>query len=267
MVRFVGVMVVCALMAVLAGPAAASPVKGEEVEYRAGSVVMKGYLIYDEKIKGRRPGVLVVHEWWGHNEYTRMRARMLAELGYAALAVDMYGEGKSATHPDDARKFSSELTKNFALSKARFLAAMEFLKNQPFVDPTRIAAIGYCFGGGVVLNMAREGLDLRGVASFHGSLMPVRPARPGVVKARILVLHGAADKFVPPEQIEAFKKEMKEAAVDFRFIAYPGALHSFTNPEADVLAGRFNMPVGYDAEADTRSWGDLKVFLGEVFGK
>jgi dienelactone hydrolase len=246
--------------------AAAKPkIVGKTVEYSAQGVVMKGYLAYDEAVKGKRPGVLVVHEWWGLNDYARMRARMVAELGYTALAVDMYGEGKQAMHPDDAKKFSSELMKNFDDAKGRFLAAMEFLKQQPSVDPNRIAAIGYCMGGGVVLNMARQGVDLKGVASFHGSLTAVKPAQPGSVKAKVLVLHGADDKFIPPEQIEAFKEEMKSAGVDFRFISYVGAVHSFTNPDADELGKKYNMPIAYNAQADKKSWDELKKFLSMIF--
>jgi dienelactone hydrolase len=242
-------------------------IKTKTVEYKAQDAVMKGYLAYDEGIKGKRPGVLVVHEWWGQNDYIRRRARMLAELGYVALALDMYGEGKQAMHPTDAGKFSSELMQNFDVSKARFLAAMDFLKQQAPVDPTRIAAIGYCFGGGVVLNMARQGVDLKGVASFHGSLKAVKPAQPGEVKAKVLVLNGADDKFIPQDQIEAFQQEMKTAGADFKFISYPGALHSFTNPEADEIAKKFNMAVAYNADADKKSWDELKKFLKTIFGK
>ncbi len=257
---------VFALVFGLAGVAFAEPrILGKTVDYSAEGVVMKGYLAYDENISGKRPGVLVVDEWWGLSDYARKRARMLAELGYAALAVDMYGDGKQAKHPEDAKKFSSELIKNFDSAKARFMAAMEFLKQQGSVDPTRIAAIGYCFGGGVVLNMARQGVDLRGVASFHGSLTAVKPAQPGGVKAKVLVLHGGDDKFISPEQIEAFKQEMKSAGVDFQFISYPGATHSFTNPEATELGKKFNMPIAYNADADKKSWDELKEFLKKIF--
>lgn len=238
---------------------------GKTVEYSAQSVMMKGYLAYNENIKGKRPGVLVIHEWWGLNDYARKRARMLAELGYTGLAVDMYGDGKTAMHPDDAGKFSSELMKNFDAAKVRFMAAVDFLKQQPTVDPHGIAAIGYCFGGGVVLNMARQGVDLKGVASFHGSLIAVKSAQAGNVKAKILVLHGGDDNFIPTEQIEAFKKEMKTAGADFQFISYPGAVHSFTNPEADALGKRFNMPIAYNAAADRNSWEELKKFLVMIF--
>jgi dienelactone hydrolase len=240
-------------------------IEGKTVEYSAQGVTMKGYLANDENIRGRRPGVLVVHEWWGLNDYARMRARMLAELGYTALAVDMFGDGKQAMHPDDAGKFSSEVMKNFDAGKARFLAAMDFLKQQPTVDPTRIAAIGYCFGGGVVLNMARQGADLKGVASFHGSLTAVKPAQPGGVKAKILVLNGEDDKFVTAQQIDSFKQEMTAAGADFKFISYPGAVHSFTSGEADELGKKFNMPIAYNAAADQKSWDELRNFLNVIF--
>ena len=252
----------------ITGVAAAEPrILGKAVDYSAQGVVMKGYLAYDESITGKRPGVLVVHEWWGLNDYARKRARMLAELGYTALAVDMYGDGKQAMHPDDAKAFSSELMKNFDVGKARFVAAMEFLKQQASVDPSRIAAIGYCMGGGIVLNMARQSVELKGVASFHGSLTAVKPAQPGVIKAKILVLNGGADKFITPEQIEAFKQEMKAAGADFQFISYPGALHSFTNPEATELGKKFDMPVAYNAKADKESWDEMKNFLSTIFKK
>jgi len=238
---------------------------GKRVDYIAQGAAMKGYLAYDESITGKRPGVLVVPEWWGLNDYARMRARMLAELGYTALSVDMYGDGKVVTTPEDAGKLSSEVMKNFEVAEARFTAAMDFLNQQPGVDPNRIAAIGYCFGGGVVLNMARQGANLRGVASFHGGLTAVKPAQPGGVKAKILVLNGGADKFITPEQIEAFKQEMKSAGADYQFISYPGALHSFTNPEATELGKKFNLPVAYNADADRESWSELKGFLKKVF--
>lgn len=250
------------------GQAVAQPkIEGANVRYTAGGVEMIGYLAYDQNIQGRRPAVLVVHEWWGLNDYARMRVRLLAELGYTALALDMYGGDRVADHPADAQKFSSALMKDFDVAKARFQAGMDFLKKQPTVDPTRVAAIGYCFGGGIVLNMARQGVDLKGVASFHGNLSAVQPAQPGSTKARILVLHGGDDKFSTPEQIEAFKKEMAAAGADFQFITYPGALHSFTNPEADALGKKFNMPIGYNAQADRQSWDELKKFLKEIFGK
>jgi len=265
--RFAGVLVFTMVLMFAAVVSAAPRIKGEPVDYKSGGVTMKGYLAYDENIKGKRPGVLVVHEWWGQNEYARKRARMLAELGYTALAVDMYGEGRQATHPDDAAKFSSETMKNFDTAKARFEAAMAFLKKQRIVDPERIAAIGYCFGGGVVLNMARQGEDLKAVASFHGSLAAVKPATEGKVKAKIRVYNGEDDKFTPQQAIDAFMQEMRDAKVDFQFINYPGAVHSFTNPEADELGKKFGLPMAYNAEADKRSWADMTNFFAEVFKK
>ena len=245
--------------------AAECKIQGRTVEYSAQGVVMKGYLTYDENIKEKRPGVLVVHEWWGLNDYARKRARMLAELGYTALAVDMYGGGKRAMHPDDATKFSSELMKHFDVAKARFMAAMDLLKQHPTVDPTHMAAIGYCFGGGVVLNMARQGVALKGIASFHGSLAAVKPAQPGSIKAKILVFHGADDKMTTPDQVKAFNQEMRRAGADFQFISYAGAMHSFTNPKADALAKRFNLPIAYNAAKDKESWGELQKFLKTIF--
>lgn len=247
--------------------AAEPKIKEKNIKYTVQGVEMTGYLVYDDSFWGKRPGVIVVHEWWGLNDYARKRARMLAELGYTAFAIDMYGGNKIAAHPEDAKKFSSELMKNFDVAKARFVAAMDLMKKRPIVDPDRIAAIGYCFGGGVVLNLARQGMDLKGVASFHGNLTPVKAAQPRVIKAKILVLNGADDKFTPAEQIEAFKKEMVAANADYRFINYPGAVHSFTNPEADAIAKLFNMPIAYNAEADKQSWEELKGFLTMIFKK
>jgi len=255
---------ILALALALGSTAALAEVKTEAVQYQDGDQVLNGFIAYDDAVTDKRPGVLVVHEWWGHNEYARRRARMLAELGYAALAVDMYGDGKTAAHPEDAGKFSGELMKNAETTKARFLAALEYLKAQPQTDPARVAAIGYCMGGGVVLNMARAGMDLKGVASFHGSLGAIIKAEPGGVKARLLVLHGADDTFVPAEAIAAFKQEMADAKADLTFVAYPGAKHSFTNPDADEYAKKFGMPIAYNAEADKLSWEQLVTFLADV---
>jgi len=240
---------------------------GEPVMYKAGDFAMQGYLAYDDSIAGTRPGILVVHEWWGQNEYARERARMLAGLGYTALAVDMYGDGKQADHPADAGKFAAEVRQNMEAATQHFNTAMQLLQKHPTVDPEHIAAIGYCFGGGVVLEMARQGLDLDAVVSFHGSLATSNPASPGIIKARILVCHGDDDKMVTPEQIEAFLKEMKTVGVDYTFISYPEAKHSFTNPGADIYAEKFNIPVGYNAEADKKSWQDMQDFLKESFAK
>ncbi len=247
--------------------AANAAIIGKTVEYSSQGTTLKGYLAYDDAIRTQRPGIIVVHEWWGLNAYAKKRARMLAELGYTALALDMYGDGKVATHPDDAGKFSSAIMKDFDVGKSRFLAAEAFLKQQPSVDPTRIGAIGYCFGGGVVLNMARQGADLAAVASFHGNLTAVKPAAPGMVKAKIRVYTGGNDKFVPPEAVEAFKKEMTAAGADFKVTVYPGAMHSFSNPDATSVGKKFNLPLAYDKQADTQSWKDMQLFFTEVFKK
>lgn len=237
----------------------------KEVEYKANGTAMKGYLVYDDKIKGKRPGVLVVHEWWGLNEYSRKRARMLAELGYTALALDMYGDGKQAHHPEEANKFSSELMKNHDAAKARFEAAHALLVKQDSVDPKRIAAIGYCFGGTIVLEMARSGAELDGVVSFHGNLDTTTPAKPGAVKAKVLVLTGADDPFVPAEQVERFKKEMDAAGVNYKLVIYPGAKHGFTNPDATEFGKKFKIPLEYDKAADEASWKEMQVFFDEQF--
>ena len=236
---------------------------GEEVTYSANGTNLKGY-IARPAAGGKRPAVIVVHEWWGNKDYSRKRADMLAELGYVALALDMYGDGKIASHPKDAGAFSGAVFKDMDTAEKRFRAAMSLLTSQSDVDGGRIAAIGYCFGGGMVLEMARRGLDLDGVVSFHGSLPTQTPAKPGAVKAKVLVLNGAADPFVKPEQIDAFKKEMQSAGVDYRFINYPNALHGFTNPDATANGKKFNMPLAYDADADKRSWAEMQRFLSAV---
>jgi len=257
---------IISIMLVIFGPVSAlAAIHTQEVDYRDNGQVLKGYLAYDDAVVGKRPGVLVVHEWWGHNAYARKRARTLAKLGYTALAVDMYGDGKQAAHPEDAGKFSSEINQNGPLAEKRFRAALELLRQQPSVAAGDIAAIGYCFGGGVVLNMARAGLNLDGVVSFHGSLATSSPATPGAVKARVLVLHGASDPFIPAEQIERFKQEMQEAGVDYRFVSYPGAMHSFTNPDADAFGEKFKLPLKYDAEADRQSWEEMRAFFKKIF--
>jgi len=237
----------------------------QPVDYKDSEVTLKGYLAYDDSIEKQRPGVLVVHEWWGHNEYARKRARMLAKLGYTALAVDMYGEGKSTQHPKEAKQFMMQVLENAEIGKSRFMAALNFLKKQPTVNPKQIAAIGYCFGGGVVLEMARRGVDLVGVASFHGSLNTKTPAQAGKVTAKVLVLHGEADQFIPPKKVAAFKKEMENAKVDLEFVGYPGVEHSFTNPDADKLAKELDLPIAYDKAADDASWEKLQTFFKTIF--
>jgi dienelactone hydrolase len=240
-------------------------IQGKEVEYHANGTVLKGFLAFDDAVSGPRPAVLVVHEWWGLDEYARSRARMLAELGYTALAVDMYGEGKQASHPEDAKKFSGELRKNLPLAQKRVQAAIDFLQKQPTVTKNQLAGIGYCFGGGILLEMARAGLPMNGVVSVHGTLASERPAKSGDIRTSILVLNGAADPFVPAEDIAKFNREMATAGIDYQFVNYAGAKHSFSNPQADENGKKFNMPLAYSPEADRRSWQQIQLFLKEVF--
>ncbi len=236
----------------------------QEITYQVDDIDHQGFLVYP---KGGEdlPGVLVVHEWWGHNAFAREQARALAELGYVAFAVDMYGEGKTADHPKDAGAFASAVFQQFDLAQKRFEAALAELKAQEPVDAEKIAAIGYCFGGGIVLNMARRGVDVDAVVSFHGSLGPVTPAEKGKVKARVLVANGANDPLVTAEQIKAFKEEMDAADVRYEFLNLEGALHSFTNPAADEVGQKFNLPLAYSEKAATDSWNAMKALFEEIW--
>ena len=256
----------CALLVLLLLTSAqASTLQGQEVRYLDNGMELQGYLAMDATATSARPGVIVIHEWWGHNEHAREQARRLARAGYVALAVDMYGEGRVADHPEDAGRFAGQIREDRDLMMRRFAAADSYLLSLHAVDENSIAAIGYCFGGTVVLEMARSGADLQAVASFHGSLSTDHPAEPGQVQARVLVLHGNDDPMVPPEQVAAFKDEMEAAEVDYRFVGYDGATHSFTNPDADAKAETFDMPVAYDADADAASWQELLDLLAETF--
>ena len=254
-----------ALMAVLVGGGggrSAPDIKTRELEYRQGETVLQGFVAWDDAARGKRPGVLVVHEWWGLNQHARNQARRLAEAGYVGFALDMYGKGKVTTHPQDAQAFAAEVTKDPAVLAARFNAALAELKRDPHVDSTRIAAIGYCFGGAVVLGMARSGADLAAVVTFHGALATQAPAQPGKVKPRVLVLAGGDDPFVPAEQREAFKREMQAAGARFEVVVYPGAKHGFTNPDA----AQYGMPqLAYNAAADRDSWAAMLKLFRDVF--
>jgi len=254
------------MIMLLLSSAAQAALREQPIDYRAGDTTLKGYLVWDDKFSGKRPGVLVVHEFWGLNDYARTRARMLAELGYTALAVDMYGEGKIGEHPKEASEFMNAVLSHADVAKSRFVAARDLLAQQPSVDPTKLAAIGYCFGGGTVLMMARAGVDLKAVVSFHGMLSTQTPAQPGQIKARVLVETGADDQMAPAADIEAFKKEMTAAGAKYQVDVYPGAKHGFTNPEADDVARRFGLPVGYNADADKKSWQAMQKLFKQVFG-
>ena len=237
----------------------------KEVTYSSDGTTLKGFLAYDSGKTGKMPGIIVVHEWWGLNQYARERAEELAKLGYVAFAIDMYGNGTVVTHPKDAGKFAGMVRSNMPLAKARFLAALDQLKANPLTDADKLAAIGYCFGGGIVLQMARQGIDLKGVASFHGSLATNAPAQPGKVKARVMVFNGEDDPFTTKAQIAAFKQEMQNAGVDYQFVNYPGAKHSFTNPDATALGKKFKLPLAYNAKADKDSWRRMQGFFHELF--
>ncbi len=242
-----------------------SKVITKEVNYQQNGTNLVGYIAYDDAIKGKRPGILVVHEWWGHNDYARSRARQLAELGYVAFSLDMYGDGKTADHPKDAGKFAGQVNKNMAVAEARFKAAEAQLIANKHTDASKLAAIGYCFGGGIVLEMARRGSDMKGVVSFHGSLGTATPAQKGKVSSKVLVFNGAADPFVKPESISAFKSEMKQAGVNLTFVSMPGAKHAFTNPAATAAGKKFNIPLEYNAEADKSSWKQMQAFFNSLF--
>jgi dienelactone hydrolase len=242
-------------------------IRSERVDYEVNGTRLQGYLAWDDAVDGPRPGVLVVHEWWGQNEYARERARMLAELGYTALALDMYGLGKTADHPKEAQAFMQAVLAQQGAAEQRFLAAKTLLEQQPQVDAARIAAIGYCFGGAVVLEMARRGVELAAGVSFHGSLGTENPARPGEIQTPLLVLNGADDPLVPPEQVAALEREMRAADAEFRIVNYPGAVHSFTNPRADEVGKKFAMPLAYHPEADRQSWQEMQRFLEAAFAQ
>lgn len=237
----------------------------KELQYSSGETKLTGYLAFDSSKTSKLPGVIVVHEWWGHNDYVRRRANMLAEMGYVAFAIDMYGSGKSAKHPKDAEAFMKEAMASAEVAKQRFLAGRDFLAKQPNVDSEKIAAIGYCFGGGVVLSMARQAVELAGVVSFHGSLASEKRLTAKEDAPAILVLHGQDDEFVKKEDIVALKNEMEAAKADFTYIEYSGAKHSFTNPGADAVREKFGTPLAYDAEADAASWKEMQSFFKRIF--
>ena len=232
----------------------------EEIAYEHDGEEMTGFLARPTG-DGPFPGVLVVHEWWGHNDYARTRAEQLAREGFAAFALDMYGSGQVADHPSEAGEFAGRIRENRELMLGRFAAAHEWLHNHDSVADQPLAAIGYCFGGTVVLEAARAGADLALVASFHGALATDHPAQADTVKAEILVFNGAADPMVPPEQVAGFREEMDAAGARYTLVDFAGVVHSFTNPEADAIAERFDMPVGYDARADHDSWRHLVAVL------
>jgi len=243
-----------------------SSISGEQSDYTIDQTIFKGYLSYDHNQKGKRPGVLIFHEWWGQNSHVRKTADKLAELGYAALVVDMYGEGKQADSFDQAAKLASAISTDPELKQKRFIAALEHLKKHELVDPEKIAAIGYSFGGNIVLQSALDGTDIDGVVSFYGGFIVKVPVDSSAVKARILILHGDKDWYVTPQMLSKFKIEMKRAGIAYELKSYNEANHGYTNPGAEELKEKFKgMHLEYNEAADKQSWEDMKKFLQSIF--
>jgi len=241
---------------------AAAQVRSEAISYRVGDTQLTGHLYWDDSISGKRPGVLVVHEWWGLNDYAKWRAGQLAEMGYVAFAADMYGGDKVTTHPAQAQEWMTATTSNLDEWRQRGLAGLKQLSSSPLTDNSRMAAIGYCFGGATVMQLAYAGAELRGVVSFHGSLPPPNGSEANNIKGRVLIEHGNADAFVPAERVTAFKAAMSGAGIDLTFHGHDGARHGFTNPDA----GNFGIDnLKYDAAADEASWRSMQQLFREIF--
>ncbi len=239
-------------------------IKTEDISYSGDSAALTGFVAYDSNTTAKRPVVLIVHEWWGLNDYVKGRAKQLAELGYLAIAVDMYGNGKKGRNPEEAATLAGPFYQNPAFAKSRFDAAVAKIKTFSQADTTRIAAMGYCFGGSVVLNVARLGEDLKGVVSFHGNLAGV-PADKNLLKAKVLVCHGNEDQFVKAAEVATFKKQMDSIKADYTFKAYDGATHAFSNPAATEWGKKFMIPIAYNAAADVASWNEMKAFFEKIF--
>ena len=236
----------------------------KEIDYTQNGTTLKGFLAYDASIKRKRPGILVVHEWWGHNKHARERANMLAKIGYTALAVDMYGDGKLANHPKKAGEYMSAAFNDWNVSKARFIEAKKVLQSHTTVDEDHIAAIGFCFGGEVSLRMARAGSDLDGVVAFHSAL----PLQPTIIKmkASVLVINGSQDGFLKPETVGTFSSQMIESNADYTYISLAGVKHSYTNKQADEVRKKFNIPaLEYNRQADERAWSAMQKFFKRIF--
>ena len=255
-----------ALLALSLSGTALAAIKEEPVTYKDGEATMKGFVVYDDAKKGKRPGIIVVHEWWGITKHTRAEARRFASQGYTAFVADMYGDAKSADNPKDAGALMKSVMGDAALVKKRFDAARTQLARHATVDAKHIGASGYCMGGAVVLSMARAGEPLAAVAAFHPSLGGYK-AGSGAVKAKVLVLNGADDPFNKPEQIESFKKDMQAGKADMRFIDYPGAVHAFTNPEATEKGKQYNLPLAYNPEVDKKSKAEADKFFASTLKK
>lgn len=255
-----------AAFALSAGTTAYAAIQQEAVTYKDGDTVLKGYIVYDDASKAKRPGIIVVHEWWGINKHMRDEARRYAGQGYTALVADIYGEGKTADNPKDAGSLVGYMKQNPALMKSRFDAAKDALAKQATVDASRIGAAGYSFGGSVVLDGVRADADLKGAVVFYSMLVPsASQAQAGRVKSKVLVLNGAADPVVKPESVDAFNKEMTEAKVDYRYVSYPGVKHAYSNPQATEWANQFKLPFAYSPEATAQADAEASKFFSEVF--
>ncbi|RMG34914.1 MAG: dienelactone hydrolase family protein [Gammaproteobacteria bacterium] len=252
-----------ALVCLLLSLSAAAEIRSKAVSYQDEDVPLTGYLYWDDAIEGKRPGVLVVHEWWGLNDYARKRARMLAELGYVAFAADMYGNGQVTDKPDQARDWMQEVTADVEGWRHRAGLGLQQLVASGLADEERLAAIGYCFGGATVLQMAYDNAPVKGVVSFHGALPAAPEEAKGRIAPQILVLHGYADRFVSPEVVANFRNKLEEAGARWEMDTYGGARHGFTNPDA----GRYGIDnLKYDPVADERSWSRMQLFFDEIFG-
>lgn len=252
----------------LMGASAQAAIKEEPVTYKAGDTTMKGVVVFDDAVQGKRPGIVIVHEWWGITQHTRDEAKAFAAKGYTTFVADMYGDAKTADNPKDAGALAGSVMKDPKVMEARFTAAQTALASHPTVDAAHIAAIGYCFGGAVVINMARAGADLDAVAGFHATLGLNTPApAAGTVKAKILVLNGSDDPFVKPEEYATLEKEFHAAKADYRVVTYPGAVHAFTNPEATELGKKFNLPLRFDAKANEAATAESLTFLAAAVKK
>jgi dienelactone hydrolase len=257
-------LVVAVLLAGALGAAHAA-IKEDPITYKAGDTTLKGYVVYDDASSAKRPGIVVVHEWWGITPHIRGEARRLAQQGYTAFVADMFGDGKTADNPKDAGALSGSVMKDPAVMQSRFDAARNALASHRTVDAARIGAEGFCFGGSVVLDMARAGENLVAVSAFHAGLgADVAPATAGKVKAKILVQNGTDDPFIKPETVTAFKSEMDAAKVDYRYIGYPGAVHAFTNPQATELGKKFNLPIAYNAQVDKEAKAQSEKFFAQA---
>lgn len=246
---------------VIARPAHAK-VHGKLVEYKDGDTVLEGYLAVDDAAKGKRPGILVVHAWMGIDDNVKKHTDLLAQLGYVALAADIYGKGVRPKDKDEAGKLAGKYKGDRTLLRQRVTAGLTELTKQTNVDVAKTAAVGYCFGGTTVLELARSGAQIAGVVTVHGGLDSPTPADGKNIKAKVLVLHGAADPYSKPADVAAFQKELTDAKVDWQFDQFGGAVHCFTDPTAGSDAAQ---GCAYDAAADKRSWTAMKAFFDELF--